>query len=191
LHKSHVEQAGFLVLKSPDVPSILIETGFISNPKEAKKLANPRYRKKMARTIFKGVERYFSKSPPAGTYIAWKQSGGRVALYTVVSGDTLSGIAARHRVSVAQLRRLNSLPKAGHIRVGQRLKVAADNHVASLAPAKPTVSTIVYVIAKGDTLSAIAYRYKVSVADIRRANGLNGTSIRVGQKLKIPTVAGS
>ncbi len=64
LHKSHVEQAGFAVLKAPDIPSILIETAFISNPDEEKKLKNPAYQNKMADAIFTGIKRYFSKNPP-------------------------------------------------------------------------------------------------------------------------------
>ena len=64
LHKSHVEQAGFAVLKAPDIPSILIETAFISNPDEERKLKNPAYQNKMADAIFTGIKRYFSKNPP-------------------------------------------------------------------------------------------------------------------------------
>jgi len=64
LHKSHVEQASFAVLKAPDIPSILIETAFISNPDEEKKLKNPAYQNKMADAIFTGIKRYFSKNPP-------------------------------------------------------------------------------------------------------------------------------
>lgn len=64
LHKNYVEQAGFAVLKAPDIPSILIETAFISNPDEEKKLKNPAYQNKMADAIFTGIKRYFSKNPP-------------------------------------------------------------------------------------------------------------------------------
>lgn len=64
LHKRYVEQAGFAVLKAPDVPSILIETAFISNPEEEKKLNNPRHQRKMADAILKGIKRYFAKNPP-------------------------------------------------------------------------------------------------------------------------------
>ena len=64
LHKSHVEQDSFAVLKAPDIPSILIETAFISNPDEEKKLKNPAYQNKMAEAIFTGIKRYFSKNPP-------------------------------------------------------------------------------------------------------------------------------
>jgi N-acetylmuramoyl-L-alanine amidase len=64
LHKARVEQAGFAVLKAPDIPSILVETAFISNPAEEKKLRKPAYQDQLARAIFQGVQRYFAKNPP-------------------------------------------------------------------------------------------------------------------------------
>jgi N-acetylmuramoyl-L-alanine amidase len=64
LHKADVEQAGFAVLKAPDIPSILVETAFISNPEEEKRLKSPDYQNKMADAIFVGIKRYFSKNPP-------------------------------------------------------------------------------------------------------------------------------
>ena len=64
LHKPRVEQAGFAVLKAPDVPSILIETAFISNPEEEKRLRDDRYQDHMARAILAGIKRYFAKNPP-------------------------------------------------------------------------------------------------------------------------------
>ena len=64
LHKSNVEQAGFAVLKSPDIPSILVETAFISNPAEERKLLNKAYQDKMAQAMLDGIKRYFSKNPP-------------------------------------------------------------------------------------------------------------------------------
>jgi N-acetylmuramoyl-L-alanine amidase len=70
LHSQRVEQAAFVVLKSPDTPSILVETGFVSNPTEAKRLASPEYQKRVARAIFNGVNRYFSQNPPPNTYLA-------------------------------------------------------------------------------------------------------------------------
>lgn len=73
LHKPQVEQAGFLVLKSPDVPSLLVETGFISNPGEEKKLKSSYFQKKLAKQIFNGVHRHFSKVPPPGTLLASKK----------------------------------------------------------------------------------------------------------------------
>jgi N-acetylmuramoyl-L-alanine amidase len=63
LHKPHVEQAGFAVLKSPDIPSILVETAFISNPEEERKLNNPNYQDEMAKMIFDGIKKYFESNP--------------------------------------------------------------------------------------------------------------------------------
>lgn len=64
LHKNSVEQAGFAVLKAPDVPSILVETAFISNPEEEKKLRNPAYQAKLVDALATGIKRYFAKNPP-------------------------------------------------------------------------------------------------------------------------------
>ncbi len=64
LHKANVEQAGFAVLKAPDIPSILIETAFISNPEEEKKLNDDAYQDKMAEAILSGIRKYFAKNPP-------------------------------------------------------------------------------------------------------------------------------
>ena len=76
LHKKRVEQAGFAVLKSPDVPSLLIETGFISNPGEAERLATPAYQDKMARAIRRGIQSWFARQPPPGTLLAWQREKG-------------------------------------------------------------------------------------------------------------------
>ncbi len=121
LHKKQVEQAGFAVLKSPDVPSILVETGFISNPKEASLLATSRYQKKMASAIHRGIKEWFFAHPPSGTLLAWqKQQGGQ--LYTVARGDTLSGIADRFSISLADLKSYNTMDSS-KILVGQKLNI--------------------------------------------------------------------
>lgn len=123
LHKPQVEQAGFAVLKSPDVPSILVETGFISNPGEARKLATSSYRKQMASSLARGIQNYFNQHPPADSYLAWqKRNGGQEQQYVISRGDTLSEIARRYNVSVQALRQTNGLD--GHtIKVGQTLKI--------------------------------------------------------------------
>ena len=128
LHKKQVEQAGFAVLKSPDVPSILVETGFISNPQEAKKLSNDSHRKYLAGAIFKGIKSYFYDAPPAGSYIAWSKggnSGGQSRQYTIARGDTLSDIARRYDVSLKHLLEHNGLHGKAVIKVGQKLNIPA------------------------------------------------------------------
>ena len=114
-----VEQAAFAVLKSPDIPSILVETGFISNPGEAKKLASRSYQKKMARAIHRGVKEWFTASPPADTLLAWNRAQ-KGQEYKVSRGDTLSGIASRFNVSVAALRARNDI-SGSKILIGQKL----------------------------------------------------------------------
>jgi N-acetylmuramoyl-L-alanine amidase len=64
LHKGRVEQAGFAVLKAPDIPSVLVETAFISNPEEEQRLVSPQYQNDLAEALMKGIERYFSRNPP-------------------------------------------------------------------------------------------------------------------------------
>jgi len=126
LHKKQVEKAGFVVLKSPDVPSILVETGFISNPGEAKKLNSKAHQRRVARAIFNGVERYFSNTPPPGTYLAWqKENRGKIKQYRIASGDTLSDIAMRNNISLLQIKKLNQMTN-DKIRVGQLIRVPAS-----------------------------------------------------------------
>ena len=152
LHKKQVEEAAFVVLKAPDMPALLVETGFISNPGEAKKLSGRSYQKKMARAIFNGINQYFRSHPPRGTLLASKlaptqnktsaqkkapaasswQSVSRSGkpykpssghrTYVVRSGDTLSGIAVKNRVAMSKIRRLNKL-KSDNVWVGQKLKI--------------------------------------------------------------------
>ena len=64
LHKPRVEQAGFAVLKAPDIPSVLVETAFISNPEEEARLASPAYQEQLAQALMRGIERYFARNPP-------------------------------------------------------------------------------------------------------------------------------
>ena len=121
LHKKNVEQAGFAVLKSPDIPSILVETGFISNPGESKLLVSSSYQKKMARAIHAGIREWFLAHPPSGTLIAWqKQQNGQQ--YTIASGDTLSGIAQRFNVRLSDLKIRNGI-SGEKIMVGQKLLI--------------------------------------------------------------------
>ena len=124
LHKKQVEQAAFLVLKSPDIPSLLIETGFISNPAEAKKLRTRAHQERMAKAIYTGVKSYVGRNPPLGSYLAWKNQvkPADLATYKIVRGDTLSAIAFKHSVSAERLKTYNGL-RNDRIKIGQLLKI--------------------------------------------------------------------
>jgi N-acetylmuramoyl-L-alanine amidase len=125
LHSQKVEQAAFAVLKTPDIPSILVETGFISNHEEAKKLNSAHYQQKMADAIYHGINDYFLRKAPEGTYIAWIGSQQALdGMHVVAKGDTLSEIARRYAVSMASLIDYNKL-RSSDVRVGQELKIPA------------------------------------------------------------------
>jgi N-acetylmuramoyl-L-alanine amidase len=128
LHKRRVEQAGFMVLKSPDIPSILVETGFISNPSEARKLQTSSHQQALARSIHAGVRQFFHENPPPGTYVAWLRDSGKIASapreHIVRSGESLALLAQRYQISLPELRRANSLTN-DVIKVGQTLNIPA------------------------------------------------------------------
>ncbi|MEW8223714.1 MAG: N-acetylmuramoyl-L-alanine amidase, partial [Candidatus Thiodiazotropha taylori] len=118
-HKRKVQQAGFVVLKSPDIPSMLVETAFISNPDEERRLRDPKHQTKVARALMKGIRDYFKYQPPPGTWLAANQ---RTRKHVISSGDTLIAIANRYQISVKRLRHVNDL-KNDTIRIGQVLQI--------------------------------------------------------------------
>lgn len=106
VHRRGVEQAGFVVLKSPDIPSILVETAYISNPNEEKKLRNGRYQQALAEAILNGVRGYVVKHSAPGTHVAQEEAPARE--HIVRNGETWSSIAKQYQVSAIQLRNANS-----------------------------------------------------------------------------------
>jgi len=102
VHKRQVQHAGFAVLKSPDIPSILIETAFISNPDEERRLRSRDYQRRLAGAITAGVHSYFHEVPPPGTLLASRQ-------HRIAHGETLSGIARQYAVTTESLRLANNL----------------------------------------------------------------------------------
>ena len=123
VHKRSVQSAGFAVLKSPDIPSILVETAYISNPAEEKKLRSSDYQVQLAGAILEGVRGYFREFPPDGTLLA---GDPRIRKHIISRGDTLSAIAEHYRVSMHSLRVHNNL-KNDMIKVGQVLNIPGDS----------------------------------------------------------------
>lgn len=121
LHRPRVESAGFVVLKSPDIPSILVETDFISNPREERKLNSPRYQERLARATMKGIRAYFLRNPPPGTALAMRERK-----HVISRGETLSGIAHHYQVSLKALRHTNHL-QGDRLRVGDVLRIPDGN----------------------------------------------------------------
>jgi N-acetylmuramoyl-L-alanine amidase len=118
VHKKRVEQAGFAVLKAPDIPSILVETGYISNKYEENNLRSKKHQQKLARAMLGGVRSYFRNNAPPGTLLA------RVdRKHTIRRGETLSGIASKYQISQRKLRSTNQLASNTVLKIGQTLRI--------------------------------------------------------------------
>ena len=118
MHKKLPQHGNLGVLKSSDIPSILVETGFISNHREEQNLISSRHQQKLANAIFNGVKNHFMSQPPMGSYYA--SIGYRK--HRVSRGESLSVLAQRYNVSVGQLKQTNNL-KSNTVRIGQTLKI--------------------------------------------------------------------
>ena len=123
IRKKKVQEAGFAVLKSPDVPSVLIETTYISNPNEEAKLNSRSYQDRLARAIFEGTRQYFFINPPKNTILANRiKSGSRIISYRVKRGDTLSEIAELYGIRLSTLKSFNGI-SGNMIRINQTLQI--------------------------------------------------------------------
>jgi len=123
MRKSRVQQAGFRVLKSPDIPSLLVETAFISNGQDESNLKSVQYQERLAKAMYSGIKQYFYANPPQGTLVADLSRSQRLARQHVIrSGDTLSEIAQRYDVSISRIRSENSI-QGNSIRIGQVLRI--------------------------------------------------------------------
>jgi N-acetylmuramoyl-L-alanine amidase len=115
MHKPHVERAGFVVLKAPDIPSILVETAFISNPSEERRLRRGKHQDKLAKALALGIRKYFERRPPVGSLLAAQR-------HVIGWGETLSQIAMRYDVSLRTLKTSNNL-SSDNVRQGQVLRI--------------------------------------------------------------------
>lgn len=155
LHRNSVQKAGFVVLKSP-IPSILVETAFISNPEEERRLNSRAYQDKMAAAVFSGIISHFKQYAPANTLFAQLQK----------SGKTVTKVAARSKSSKTILAK-SEVDKTGKSE-------------------STTSSQTKHVISHGETLSGIARQYGVSMREIRNINELEDVNVKTGQILQIP-----
>lgn len=127
VHLRNVAQAGFAVLKSPDIPSVLVETAFISNPSEEKKLRSSAYQEKLAASMFRGIQRFLKRAPqtsPVPVQAAISPSE-LPREYVVRKGDTLVSIARKYDIHIDALRFINNLWDAD-LPVGLRLRIPAN-----------------------------------------------------------------
>ncbi len=144
IHRGEVQHAGFVVLKSTDLPSVLVEAAFISNMEEERLLATDAYQQLIAQAILGGIKDYLDAHPPQGLSplpetprgpreqlpqlrSAERTQPGRTREHVISQGDTLSAIAKRYRVSLSSLRAENGLGENDVIRVGQVITIPADS----------------------------------------------------------------
>lgn len=119
IHKRSVQSAGFAVLKSPDIPSILVETAFISNPAEEKNLRSSVYQDRLARAVLSGVREYYRQRVLPQIHLASRK-------HVIEPGETLSEIAEKYGVSMQQIQAVNTLPSL-EVKVGQVLEIPAGS----------------------------------------------------------------
>lgn len=126
VRKPRVMQAPFMVLKSPDVPSVLVETAYISNPEEERRLDSHAYRSRVAQAVFAGVREYFYRNPPRDTLVAElsRQRFAQGVRHEMKRGESLSGLATRYKTSVRRIREVNGL-KGDDVPVGKVLRIPA------------------------------------------------------------------
>jgi len=123
MHTRRVEQASLYMLTSPDIPAILVETGFISNPHEERLLGKPTHRKKLALAIERGIKHYLIASPIQNTIFTARIFGAK---YIVKRGDSLSRIAVKFKVGLSQLRQLNQL-KSDRLVISQVIRIPSQH----------------------------------------------------------------
>jgi len=173
LHRGHVEQAGFMVLKSVRVPSLLVETGFISNPAEADHLNSPDYEHQLAQAVFTGINQHFTRVPPPGTYIASLKGSAPTATVTPAASAPDTSLTT-------------TTPAATPVHVADIMDVVPAETPAPKAVNKVAVKSKIHIVKRGETLSSIADQYGVSMAELKKHNRLKTSRVLVGQRLKIP-----
>lgn len=183
LHKKDPVHASLAVLKSPDIPSVLVETGFISNPTEEKLLFQRTHQDKLATALTKAIVQYFETTPPEGTLFAQRRNAKK---HKVSRGESLSVISKKYGVSTQALMRANNLKSSG-LAIGQVLIIPANRSPIVVKKQANPVETkvITHVVKSGEYLGKIATKYKVTVASIKAQNRLKKETLWVGQKLKI------
>lgn len=210
---SNVQEAPFRVLKLPEIPAILIETAYISNPQEERDLKDKEFQEKVARTIAGSVREFFSLPATADTPPAMEKAGTEPKVksrevetpevaseYKVNKGDTLFKIAAKHHTEVGALLKFNGMNLNDPLYVGQVLKVAlsdgerkdkkeekkAKGNRASQAVPSPAV----HKVKKGDTLAKIAVQYRTKMSVLMKLNHLKlHDPLYAGSELKLPRQA--
>jgi N-acetylmuramoyl-L-alanine amidase len=199
-----VQEAPFRVLKLPDIPSVLVETAYISNPEEEKLLKSRGHQQKIAGAIADAITEFLPAEEIAGPdvkIVKKGRDGGEVAVapYTVKRGETLFIIARNHGTTLATMLRLNKMKIDDPLLAGQKIKVPAAENEAEATPkgtaARRESATkrhfLTYRVRKGESLTSIAREKQVTLQALLEANDMKlEDPLYAGRRLKIP-VAGT
>lgn len=186
LHNRKPINTSLAVLRSPQIPSVLVETGFISNPTEEKLLFQRSHQDKLATAITTAVVKYLKANPPEGMVLSntarpTPAPVDSTIIHKVSRGESLSVIAKKYGTTTKNLMTMNNLKSTGLV-IGQKLKVpGAAQSVGNDVERR----TITHVVKRGEFLGSIANKYGVTVSAIKRENNLRSDIVKVGQKLKI------
>lgn len=194
LHKGKSQYASLAVLKSPDIPSLLVETGFITNHAESKLLYTKKYQSRIANAIYTGIYSYFKAKPPEGTLFDARRT---MTKHKVKSGESLSLIAQRYGTTTSAIMSVNKM-KSSKLYVGKTLlipshmpsKVSAKAQKKEVTPAavaktKTKLKVVWHKVRKGEYLSKIAKRYAMGLSRLKSLNHLSSNMLSVGQRLKV------
>ncbi|HDQ04088.1 MAG TPA: LysM peptidoglycan-binding domain-containing protein [Deltaproteobacteria bacterium] len=185
-----VQGAPFRVLRLPDIPAILVETAYLSNPQEELLLRSKAFRRDIAWAVAAAVTQYM----PIPSSLAFLEKdaqyrpqshavalGKKDIIYKVKRGDNLETIAADHGTTVRTLMEANKIKSKNRIYAGQSLKIPGG-YIVDETDTTPAV----YTVASGDTLERVARRYGVSMADLMRINNIQSKDrIYIGQRLAL------
>lgn len=178
LHKSAPEHASLAVLKAPDIPSVLVETGFISNHDEEKLLASAAYQNKLAQAIFQGVRNYYRAHPIKGPIMAGKVSSSPTR--TVQQPVSQVAPASQSARSGAPVVGVVSASGAGVIKPMTSLSGNGSPNTIDKQ------RSIRHVVTRGESLSRLAERHGMSMSRLAQYNNLKSNEIQIGQVLYIP-----
>ncbi len=203
LSRSAPQHASLGVLRSPDIPSVLVETGFLSNAEEEAKLSTAAYRRRVAYIIYQGLVDYHRRNAKADmlpkiaksatedkneSESAVKDSGIR---HKVKSGESLDTLSKKYAVKISDIMQLNQL-KRKSLKIGQSIKIPdngknKNNKSAEKTPNTVKDSGIRHKVKSGESLDSLAKKYAVSINDIVQLNQLKRKSLKVGERIKIPS----
>ncbi|HCU65218.1 MAG TPA: N-acetylmuramoyl-L-alanine amidase [Rheinheimera sp.] len=175
LHKKEPQAASLGVLKAPDIPSILVETGYISNPTEEQKLKSASHQQKLANAIFRALKQHFTDTPPADSWLAQRQGAAPVNRTTAQNTPARTATTTNPGSSANTARQQPASQQ-------RPAPVIAGPRVATSAASGPAVHTV----KRGETLSGLAKQYGLPMSVLRNHNKLKSDNIQVGQVLRIP-----